>query len=267
MFIEYLDRHYKCPASTRNIVAHMRQFLTLAGASTEEVYHPRVKRALDALDRTSTYIPQPRLPVPLKIFKEAILAIPDTMEGSLIRAAVLTLFHGAMRRTELCPPSVSTFDPRIHLTRADVTLHKDGVTIKIRHAKNAQRYDQSQTRQLAKSPEAMLCPWAALAAAVVLVPTHHPKEPMLMFPDRNPVTAPYVAEHWGKALLKIKAPTGFHRLHSLRKAAADTAFQKGATIEQVQNFGGWRSDAVWAYVQKKASKQISKTIVNAITKL
>ena len=134
-------------------------------------------------------------------------------------------------------PSIGTFDPRIHLTRADVTLHKTGVTITIRHAKNAQKYNQTQTRHIAKSPTALLCPWTALVAAVMQTPTRNPTDPMLMFPDRNPVTAAYVAAEWSNILTKVGAPPMFHRLHCLRKAAADAAYKAGGTIQEVKEFG------------------------------
>ena len=63
MYIEYLAQRYRCPATTKNNVAHMRQYMTLVGVPTQEAYHPRVKRALDALDRTTKYTPQVRPPV------------------------------------------------------------------------------------------------------------------------------------------------------------------------------------------------------------
>ena len=267
MYVEYLDRNYACPATIRNIVSHMRQYLTLVGAPTDEAHHYRVKRALDALDRDSTYVPQPRPPVPLDMFKQAVLSLPKTTEGTLVRAAVLTMFHGAMRRSEVCPPSTNTFNPRFHLTRADVTIHAGGVTIRIRHAKNAQKYNQTQTRHLTRSPDPLLCPWRALKAAVDIAPTKYTDDPMLMFPDGNPVSAAYVAEQWAIVLTQVGAPPEFHRLHSLRKAAAKSAYKSGATIQEVKDFGGWRSSAVWAYVQKNSSTNISKTLVKNLSSI
>ena len=267
MFIEYLALNYACPASTRNIVAHMRQQILLAGGPTDQVYHIRVTRALDGLDRTSSYKPQPRLPVPLKTFKKAVLALPATTEGMLVRAAVLTMFHAALRPSEVCPPSINTFNPRIHLTRADITFTKTGVKITIRHAKNAQKYNQTQTRHLTAATDKRMCPRSALATAVLLAPTQNTADPMIMFPDGNPVTSNYVAQAWSSALTATAAPEGLHRLHSLRKSAADAAYKLGATIDEVKDFGAWASNSVYAYVHKRTSKTISNKLSNALSLL
>ena len=169
-----------------------------------------------------------------------------------------------MRRSEVCAPSIGTFDPRHHLTMADVSLHTSGVTVTIRHTKNMQKYNQTQTQHLDKSTDPLLCPWMALVAAVILAPTRHPTDPMIMFSDRNPVTANYVADQWAQVLAKLKAPPMFYTLHSLRKTATDTAHKAGATIDEVKDFGAWRSNAVWAYVQKSASKTIATKLANAL---
>ena len=73
------------------------------------------------------------------MFKKAVLAIPRDSNGTLVRAAILLMFYGMMRRSEVCPPTMNSYNPDIHLTRADALFRTSGVTITIRHAKNTQK--------------------------------------------------------------------------------------------------------------------------------
>ena len=53
-YLEYVAEHTPAPATVRNKISHVRTFLRLAGRSTAATEHPRVRMALEAMDRDKT---------------------------------------------------------------------------------------------------------------------------------------------------------------------------------------------------------------------
>ena len=63
------------PRAISNKLSHIRQYLLLAEGDVRGINHPRVRRALDALDRDPTYTIQERPPIPLSVFKQVLTQI------------------------------------------------------------------------------------------------------------------------------------------------------------------------------------------------
>ena len=78
----------------------------------------------------------------MDILRAVIFSIPKSVVGTGVTAAILIMFFGALRQSEVAPITVKQFNPAIHSTRADVTLTDTSLSMKIKWAKNMQKNGQ-----------------------------------------------------------------------------------------------------------------------------
>ena len=265
VFIEYLNQHIKAPASIVNNISHIRIFVRLTGHPSDQMDHPRVGRALEALKRNKAYVPNIKLPVPMGVLRQVLQALDASPEHKIVRAALLIQFYGALRKGEVTPPSVRQFSPTVHLTRNDVVFHKDGVRIQIKSAKNMQLTSQRRTINLAQTADPTLCVQQALKAAIEIAPTQSLLDPLLMFPDsRSAVPVTYIEKVWRQELERMGLGKSAFTLHGLRKAAATEAYDAGMTELDIQKYGGWRSTAHRTYICRTKTRGVNKSLINSL---
>ena len=76
----------------------------------------------------------------------AIHNIPPTPDRRSVTGAILYMYYRALRQSEVVPPSPKGFDPMRHLTRPDVKLMPESVTINIKAAMNMQKIQPKSQR-------------------------------------------------------------------------------------------------------------------------
>ena len=174
---------------------------------------------------------------------------PNSMVGEAVRAAVLIMFFGALRQSEVAPPSIRPFDPTRHPTRADLKVTTRGATLTIKWAKNMQKVGQQRKVVLPLSQDTRICPVRAIMANVRAVPTRTPRDPLIVFPDSAlPVPCTMIKKTWDAALLAAGVDLAKYTLHSLRKLSATQAHAQGCTEVEIQAHGGWHSAAYKTYI-------------------
>lgn len=90
-YVEYMTDHISAPSTIRNKISQVRVHLGLVEVSLEQINHPRVARALEALDRDKTYIPRVKVPLQPSHLYDIILNIQADPLGHVVRAAILTI--------------------------------------------------------------------------------------------------------------------------------------------------------------------------------
>lgn len=261
-YIEFLVDSTPSPKTVQNHVSHLRTYLRKAQAATNEVDNHRVKWALIAISKDSSYIPRIKLAFPVHLLQRMIMLLPNNHRGSVIKTAVLLMYYAALRQSEVMPYSSTSYDPRRHLSRRDVTIMGQSVQVRIKHAKNLQTVYQQKTVILHAAPDPGLCVVTAIRNHYASVPTNHPDEACIMFEHtRRPVPVEFVRRHWANHLTSQGINVAPLSLHSLRKAAATAAHNQGCADIDIQNYGGWRSDAYRAYISPSQHK-----VNNAITR-
>ena len=263
-FLEYLASHTQAPATIRNKVSHVRVFLRLAGYTTALLDHTRVKMALDAFERDKTYVPRVKDPLLVDDMVRALACLWDTVIRRAVMAAILVIYYGALRQSEIAPMTMRTFDPSRHPTRGDLQVMGTLAKLHIKWAKNLQKVGQFKVVTLPILPDSPLCPVAAIEANIMEVPTVCDTDPLLMFPDtRQPIPVSLIKARWEAALVKAGLDTKKLSLHSLRKTSATQAHSKGCSETEIKRLGGWRSKAYQTYIATQTGR-VTKALVDTM---
>lgn len=265
-YIEYLVSITPSPKTVANHVSHLRTYLRKCQASTHQVDNYRVKWALNAVNRDTSYIPRIKEAFPVQLLQRMVAALPHTPQGNIIKTAVLLMYYAALRQSEVLPYSSTSFDPRRHLSRRDVIFAQGAITVNIKHAKNLQTVYQSKRLTLQPAPNPQLCVVRAIQQMYANTPTHHPDEACILFQDsRRPVTVEFVRRHWKEHIARHGVETNALSLHSLRKAAATAAHEEGCSELDIQRYGGWRSNAHRQYI-RTSQNHVNYAVTQALSR-
>lgn len=264
-YLEYLAHTTPSPRTVANHVSHLRTFFRKADISTQQLDAWRVKWALNALNRDKSYIPRIKNPIPAPTLQRMVTLLPDTGNGLILKAAVLLMYNAALRQSEVLAQSSRSYDSRYNLSRDDVQIIGDTLSVYIKHAKNLQSIYQTKTVNLAASPNPSVCVVRAFRLMYAQVPSRSKQDACFMFHDtRRPVPVEHVRRQWNKHLQLNGVQTAALSLHSLRKAAATEAHNQGCSELDIQRYGGWRSNSHRAYIST-SQKTVNRAVVNAIS--
>lgn len=268
-YIEYLAEHVGAPSTVKNKLSQVRVFINLAESKSTSFAHPRVQRAIDALEKHKTYTPRVKDPLDPYILYGIISNIATDPLGVTIRAAFLILYYGALRQSELLPRTVNSWSRYIQPTRGDCTLSQESCIITIKTGKNMQKVGQQQVINLIRASNPIICPVMTMHQVYSNTPTQQISEPLLMFPDtRKPLPSSLVVKELHSVMRYIGLADMIPRtsLHSLRKAAATNAFTGGCTETSIKNYGGWSSDAYTAYI-RTSNQKVNISLIQSLDPL
>lgn len=268
-YIEYLAEHVGAPSTVKNKLSQVRVFLTLADSDCAPFCHPRVRRAIDALEKDKTYTPRIKDPIDPYILFGIISNLSRDNLGTIIRAAILILYYGALRQSELLPRTVRSWNPLTQPTRADCNLTSRSCSILIKSGKNMQKVGQERRLDLIPATNPLICPVATLNQVYYITPTQEISQPLLMFPDsRKPLPASLVIKEMHSIMRQIGLADTIPRtsLHSLRKAAATNAYDEGCTETSIKNYGGWSSDAYTTYI-RTSNQKVNMSLIHSLDPL
>jgi len=188
-------------------------------------------------------------------------------------ALFLLCFFLLLRKSNVVPVSVASFDPRKQLLRSDFVVKKGFLMVNGKWSKTNQCGERSGGLPVLSVPGSVLCPVTAYINMCSLVPAE-PSDPAFgeMRGQR------YVALTYRRLLLKLKTliaatgrdPKGFST-HSFRRGGATFAFKAGIPGELIKVLGDWRSDAYLQYlhmpleVKTDAARKLRASIQEAIT--
>lgn len=194
-FIEYMVKYSPAPSTIKNKISQIRVFITLSEGSISGFVHPRTARAIDAIEKDMSYIPRIKQPLSSDFLVDILVHLHNTQTGSVVRAAILLLYYGALRQGELLPRTVKTWSPRIQPTRDDCIIQHDYISLYIKTGKNLQPVGQYRHVTLQKADSAHICPVTSIKTVLSFTPTISGRKPLLMFPnDRALLTSTYVAK-------------------------------------------------------------------------
>jgi integrase len=167
-----------------------------------------------------------------------------------IWALFIIAFFSFARMSNLVPRSKWAFDVKIHLTRSDITVGRDGLVVVFRWSKTIQDGSRYLLIPLSEVPGSVLCPLKAFINMQKLCPAS-PLSSAFSYKYNNKVctlTSPQVI----KVLRKLLSKRGFSpRLfsgHSFRRSGATWAFSSGVRSEAIQHHGDWRSLSYLNYI-------------------
>lgn len=265
-YIEYITSFTASANTVKNKISQVRVHLSLVDVTSDVWSHPRVIRAVDAVERDKQCVPRSKDPLPPSVFRDILDHLVSGAQGNIVRAALLVLYYGALRQSELFPRTVSQWDPTKHPMRKDLVFSEQACTIYVKFGKNMQKAGQHRLIELSAVQDHRLCPVQALRRMVTDIPSQSDNSPLFMFPiSYKPVPASYVSKEYHAALALLQVPDAKRRfsLHSLRKAAATNAFSSGCSELSIKRYGGWSSSAYTSYIET-SNRSVNQSLISAI---
>ena len=200
----------------------------------------------------------PVTPLMLKwIFDYLLQGSRSQQEKAALWGSICIGWFFMLRASEYLPPPNPEHAPKRVLRGGDVVFYKEGqvssfrdadeVALHLREAKNDQ-FQRGQTRAHHRT-SAAICPVDALQAHARQNPVWISDPSAVVFQFQNVgVTREMVSDLLRLAAVAEGHPSHLVGSHSLRKGGATAMLACTDDLEQVKRFGGWKSDAVHAYL-------------------
>ena len=101
----------------------------------------------------------------------------------------------------------------------------------------------------------MLCPVTALHMYISKFPAQR-HAPLFLHPTTKlAITQVNIRAALAKILSSLQLPHNYITFHAFRRSGATFAFNHHVSLQNIQSHGGWKSSAVWTYLQNTQSTQ------------
>ena len=196
----------------------------------------------------------------LRRMSEMALTMPG---GKIFKAVILMGFFAFLHLSNLCPHSLTSFDPSRHLTGADLVFTKKYIKVFIKWSKTMQTRDAVHILTLPCLVDKTLCPRSALKALQSLYP----------FDSHFPLFQWQGLAGWGdskvrKTLKKLNMALGLNpshfTFHSFCRSGATLAFNSHVPIQSIKRHGTWTSVYRYIKADQSSGEQLACALANAI---
>lgn len=151
-------------------------------------------------------------------------------------------------------------------SRKDITFADDTCIIRIKKAKNLQKYGQFKDIIMQAAPNPLICPVRAIKQVLQDTPTVSDEDPIFIFPDTyRPVPASFILSELHKLLARVGLGKWISctSLHSIRKQAVTDAFMGRCSETSRRNYGGWSSQAYQTYITT-SNRHVNSTLIQSL---
>ena len=256
-YVEFLLQSGIAATTEPNFLSGTRHYLQAAGMSDSVLSSYTLGLTLRSLKIAYETPPNRKRPLTL----DQVRRLMDYCQlrgllGFTLKLAIVLGFFALLRISNLAPPTVATFDPYRHSTRADLTLEAPGLQFAQRWAKNRQVLlpDHEVPRiPIPRLQDDPLDPVSIMVELFNLTSTAAPHEPLLLVPMVN--GRHYVLDQcqlrseFRQALVACDLDPRHYAIHSLRRGGATLLHAAGASVDDIKQQGLWRSEAVRQYIQ------------------
>lgn len=260
-YIEYLLERIKSPNTVKNYISALNTMYVRMDICPSVFTHHNVRRALTGVDKSIRHRVSQAKTVTPELLKSIIFVTSGLQSGPTLRLLFLLMFYTMLRQSNFCPQSVRKFDPSRHLTRGDVSLDPRGLSIKIKWEKNLQASTAATEVLIPSTNDPYMCPVSAYSNMIIAVPTWSLDQPLICFPDGNPLTVKFLQKIWRRAVSRVGEDPKRMTLHGIRRGAATfVAAASPSARERLKDYGRWNSAAFRRYIANPASCPIYEAL-------
>ena len=175
--------------------------------------------------------------------------------------AVSVGFFALLRRSNICPPSPTEFEPTKHLRRKDIQVTQEGIVVSLNWSKTNQHQQKVFTIPIAFFGNQQLDPPSLFMDFNGRCPVR-PEDPCFSFyvQDHH-----YVMTHrdLSNMLQEFLKAVGVDRngitTHSIRKGGCSLFYRAGIMIPALKEHGTWSSDSYKTYVHYNMQDKLKVT--------
>ena len=261
LYIQFLSRCFKSPASVKNYVIGLQTVSFLNNWNFPDLSLPHFRYQFKGISRQLAHTTSRATPLN-PIILQAILNVLDPNDPfqASCWAVMLCGFLLFARIGNLLPKSMS-FDPTKQLSRSDVFVAQDCVIFSLKYTKTIQNAERVLQVPLYIDASSPLCPKKALFNMIRLSPgiaSDH------LFSYRSSAGLSVITQYQFISFLKQKlSQCGYDSSHfsghSLRRGGASWAFAKGVSSERIKKHGDWKSSAYLVYLDFSLSDMLQTT--------
>lgn len=242
LFIKFLELNVRSPKTVYNYVLGVKIRHHWLGYDVKAFSSLRVKHMLRAVVKMSTHVVKQAQPVTPQI----LLEIKSTLNMSdpddvTFWAACLVSFMLMLRKSNLVPNTLGSFDPTKQLTRGHLQFVPNAVWVTIVWSKTLQFHLKELKYPLLAIPGSELCPVSALSNMCTLVPLKK-KQPCFARHNGKPWTYQQFQDRFRLCLGLLRYDPSLFSSHSFRRGGCSFCFQAGVPSELIQILGDWKTD-------------------------
>lgn len=165
-------------------------------------------------------------------------------------AAALVMFYGLLRKGNLFPDTVNSFNPRNQFTRSDFTLLPDGsIVVNVKYSKTNQFHSRSFQCKLIPTEHPLSAPFA-IHNAFRNFPLPAQAPAFVQSADGSAMTGVFFNAKFKTLIADLGIECKAFSSHSFRRGGACWALQCGVPGEIVQQLGDWRTDVYKQYLDQ-----------------
>lgn len=256
VFFEKCLGSVRAPATIKNYTSLLSSAYRQMGLDSSVFEAFRVKNAMTSIDKNVRHVPSPSLPVSPALLKRVVKVVGRLPNGSAICAALILMFHSFLRQSNFTASTSTLFDPTRQITRGDINIQPDAVTIVLKWSKSHQLASMRSVVTIPAVPGSSLCPRMAVINLLRDVPFKHSQQPLICFKDGSHIPVYHIRKVWNTVLKVLEVPlASSYTLHGLRRGAATHVINTDPSArEDIKRHGMWRSDAVDTYLPSTSSK-------------
>lgn len=156
-YFELCIKRVKSPATVRNYASSLSSAYNRMGLDNSVFSSSKVRAALKSIDTNVRHIPSPSRPVTPRILMKVLRVVSNIPQGYNLVAAFTLMFHSFCRISNFAAPTSVQFDPTRQFTRSDVTVKRDGITLRHKWSKSHQLASHCASVNMAEIPGSPLC--------------------------------------------------------------------------------------------------------------
>ena len=248
LYAQYLAYTFHSAKSVRNYLNGIKTLHVLARVTPPpDLKNVEIRLTMAGLTRKMARPVKQAQPLTPEIMIDILTFLDLNKRNDLVFWGILVIgFFAMLRKSNLVPDSLKSFDAKRQLTRGHITFEKGVGIIKVTWAKNIQFRERVMKIPVFRIPGSPLCPVKTLKA---LLKVKGRKSDPLFGTKRN-VGYSYAKfqDRFGSLLKKAGYRQGAFSSHSIRRGSVLFAHKSGVPGSLIQVHGGWASDAYKRYL-------------------
>ena len=252
-FGQHLSKTMVSPESIGNYQSAVRTFHALLGLPIPDADEKQMKMFAQGIRRLMDHEVKQAEPITPEILLKISNVVKYTDHVEMVAwVATLIGFTMFLRKSNLVPDSMETFNPAMQFRRADFNLTGpfSAIMAEITWAKNIQFKQKVLRLPVLPVNNKAICPVIWIYYMFEKIPAE-PEDPAFTIfnnGQKTSLSANQLIARIRKWLTLIKLPADKYSLHSLRRGGATFAHQCNIEGQMIKLLGNWASDCYKRYV-------------------
>ena len=245
----------------KNNLSAVKKLHHMHNIHTDEFDHIYLTDTVRALERLIGRPPNRKLPITPHLLRRiySVLDLSKPKHAALWSSFLIAFFTFS-RKSNVVPPSATSFDTSKHLTRGDIVFSQNKLIICFRWSKTNQFHSRVVHLPITHIPDSLFCPVQAFSNLIRLAPAsqHSPAFSYATAPLRF-LTYDSFTTGLKASLARIGIDHTRYSGHSFRRGGATLAFSSDVAGELIRSHGDWRSAAYLSYLEFDMQTKLSVT--------